>query len=94
MAPDKDETQQQYEKYYFPIVAVGAVVVFSAPWMFGWPQIVLGAAATDIALSAMLNGKPPVDWSISNVVSWLATPLARATRLVGIAEPPARRRRG
>jgi hypothetical protein len=31
-----DETaQQRYEKYYFLIVAVGAVVVFSAPWMAG-----------------------------------------------------------
>jgi hypothetical protein len=94
MVPDKDETQQRYARYYFPVVAVGAVVVFSAPWIFGWPQIVLGAAATDIVLSALLNGKPPVDWSISDVSSWLATPLARATRLVGLAEPPARRRRG
>jgi hypothetical protein len=92
MSRDKDETaQQRYEKYYFLIVAVGAVVVFSAPWMFGWPQIVLGVAATDIVLSAMLNDEPPVDWSISNVSSWLATPLAGAARLVGIAKPPARR---
>jgi hypothetical protein len=37
----------------YPIVAVGAVVVFSAPWLFGWPQVVLGVAATDIVLFAM-----------------------------------------
>ena len=49
-----DETaHRRYEKYYFLIVAVGAVVVFSAPWLFGWPQVVLGVAATDIVLSAM-----------------------------------------
>jgi hypothetical protein len=34
------------------IVAVGAVVVFSAPWLFGWPQVLLGVAATDIVLFA------------------------------------------
>jgi hypothetical protein len=95
MSCDKDETaQQRYEKYYFLIVAVGAVVVFSAPWMFGWPQIVLGVAATDIVISAMLNDQPPVDWSISNLSSWLAAPLVRAAQLAGIAKPPARRRRG
>jgi hypothetical protein len=91
MVHDKDETQERYEKYYFPVVAVGCVVVFSAPWMFGWLQIVLGVATTDIVLSAMLNDQPPVDWSISNVSSWLATPLGRAARLIGIAKPPARR---
>jgi hypothetical protein len=37
----------------YPIIAVGAVVVFSAPWLFGWPQVVLGVAATDIVLFAM-----------------------------------------
>jgi hypothetical protein len=40
--------------------------VFSAPWMLGWLQIVLGVAATDILLSAMLNDEPPADgrrWS-------------------------------
>jgi hypothetical protein len=94
MAPDNDETQQPYEKYYLPIVAVGAVIVLSAPWMFGWLQIVLGVAATDIVLSAMLNDQPPVDWSISNVSSWLAAPLARAAQLAGIAKPSTRRRRG
>jgi hypothetical protein len=93
MAPDKDETQQPHEKYYFPIVAVGAVVVFSAPWMFGWLQIVLGVAATDVVLSAILNDQPPVDWSISNVSAWLAAPLARAAQLVGIAKPIVRRGR-
>jgi hypothetical protein len=93
MTPDKDETHQFYDKYYIPIVAVGAVVVFSAPWMFGWLQIVLGIAATDIVLSAILNDQPPVDWSISNVSSWLATPLARGAQLVGNAKPPTRRRR-
>jgi hypothetical protein len=93
MAPDKDETQQLHEKYYFPIVAVGAVVVFSAPWMFGWLQIVLGVAATDVVLSAILNDQPPVDWSISNVSAWLAAPLARAAQLVGIAKPIVRRGR-
>jgi hypothetical protein len=90
LAPDKEETQQQYEKYHVPIVAVGAVVVFSAPWMFGWLQIILGVAATDILLSAMLNDQPPVDWSISNVSSWLAAPLTRAAQMVGIAKPTAR----
>jgi hypothetical protein len=94
MAHDKDETRQRYEKYYFLIVALGAVVVFSAPWMFGWLQIVLGVAATDIVLSAMLNDQPPGDWSISNVSSWLATPFVRAAQRIGIAKPPARRRRG
>jgi len=95
VARNKVETaQQRYDKYYFLIVAVGVVVVFSAPWMFGWLQIVLGVAATDIVLSAMLNDQPPVDWSISNVSSWLATPFARAAQLVGIAKLPARRRRG
>ena len=93
MAPDKDKTQQLHEKYYFPIVAVGAVVVFSAPWMFGWLQIVLGVAATDVVLSAILNDQPPVDWSISNVSAWLAAPLARAAQLVGIAKPIVRRGR-
>jgi hypothetical protein len=95
VARDIVETaQQRYEKYYFLIVAVGAVVVFSAPWMFGWPQIVLGVAATDIVLSAMLNNEPPNDWSISNVSSWLAKPFARAAQLVGIGKPPARRGQG
>jgi hypothetical protein len=43
MSRDKYGTaQQRYEKYYFLVVAVGAVVVVSAPWMFGWPQILLG----------------------------------------------------
>ena len=36
----------------YPIVAVGAVVVFSAPWLLGWPQVLLGVAATDIVLFA------------------------------------------
>ncbi len=49
-----DETaHRRYEEYYFLIVAVGAVVVFCAPWLFGWPQVVLGVAATDIVLFAM-----------------------------------------
>jgi len=95
MSRDDDETpQQRYERYYFPVLAVGTVVVFSAPWVFGWLQIVLGVAATDIVLSAMLNDQPPVDWSIANVSSWLAAPLARAAQLAGIAKPASRRRRG
>ncbi len=49
-----DETdQQRNETYYFLIVALGAIVVFSAPLLFGWPQILLGVAATDIVLSMM-----------------------------------------
>jgi hypothetical protein len=46
-----EESQQRMEKYNFLIVAAGAVVVFSAPLMFGWPQVILGVVATDIALS-------------------------------------------
>jgi hypothetical protein len=92
MVPERGE--QRYEKHYFLVVAVGAVVVLSAPWMFGWLQIVLGVAATDIVLSAMLNNQPPVDWSISNVSSWLAAPLARAAQMVGNGKPSTRRRRG
>ncbi len=48
-----ESSQRRNENYYFFIVGVGAVVVFSAPWMFGWPQIILGVAATDIVLSTI-----------------------------------------
>jgi hypothetical protein len=49
----EETDQRRNETYYFLIVALGAIVVFSAPLLFGWPQILLGVAATDIVLSMM-----------------------------------------
>ena len=51
-----DETaQQRIKNYSILVVALGAVIVFSAPWMFGWPQIILGMVATELVLSMMVG---------------------------------------
>ena len=41
-------TYERREKYNFLILALGAAIVFSAPWLYGWPQVVLGALTADI----------------------------------------------
>ena len=43
-----EESRERREKYYFLILALGAAIVFSAPWLFGWPQVVLGVLAADM----------------------------------------------
>ena len=43
-----EESHERRETYYFLILALGAAIVFSAPWLFGWPQVVLGVLAADM----------------------------------------------
>ena len=35
------------------VIGLGLVVVISAPWLFGWPQIMLGAVATALVVALM-----------------------------------------
>ena len=43
-----EESHERRERYYFLILALSAAIVFSAPWLFGWAQVVIGVLAADM----------------------------------------------
>ena len=46
-----EESHDRRERCNFLILALGAAIVFSAPWLFGWPQVILGVLAADMLFS-------------------------------------------